>query len=171
MGFRSDPIPESPPVVGEVPSRRAAPPFSTSLTDNDSLADLGSAMVFIRRPDGLMVPITIDFPYNEKMHYVGLNDEVPFTNSWTNHIPNANRRGAYTRDFLGCTWVQGMLRSGTLSVPIFNLPELYRYTGGGQMWVTMANNAFSRIQHRSNGDLEQENGSTAWAGCTRVPAS
>ncbi|KKM86624.1 hypothetical protein LCGC14_1277110 [marine sediment metagenome] len=166
-GFRSDPIPEAPLVVGETPRRRVVTPFSGRLSGNDSKPSSESAMVFIRRPDGLMVPITADFPYTNPMQYVGVSDGVSFKNSWVNYGV-ANRVTSYALDFLGCAFIHGLVKLGTINQEIFFLPELYNDSNGTLVFATVSNSAFARFDHDAAGRVRPLTGSNLWYALSKM---
>lgn len=125
--------------------------FAEALSKNDSLTPgTDKTGLYYRRNDGLMTKISDDFPYSQKTRYVSQDDEPAFENSWVNY-GGVYRQAHFIKDLLGCVWVTGLVKSGTIGAnDIFDLPESYRNTGGSLRWATISNGALGVLDYVSH---------------------
>ena len=66
----------------------------------------------------------IQLPSVEAVHYVGAANQPPFQNGWVNYSATAAQTG-FWRD-RGVVYIGGVVKDGTVGVPIFTLPLGYR---------------------------------------------
>jgi hypothetical protein len=89
-------------------------------------------------------------------HNVGDPGEPAFQNSWVNFA--FDWQGARFRKLpTNVVEVQGLVRSGTINVPIFTLPVGYR-PGNSLIWATLANAASARIDVYPTGVVQWVSG-------------
>jgi len=149
--------------------------FAAVLDNNDSLSpSTDLTALYYRRPDGLMVKLNDDFPYGTKMRHpqsatfpYGDSDEPPLLSSWTNFNYDYDV-SSFTKDFLGCVWVQGLIKSGGIASQAFTLPEGYRNVGGVLRWVAIANAALGLIDVQAPGYVVPAAGSNAYFSLNRA---
>jgi hypothetical protein len=100
-------------------------------------------------------------------HNVGDPGEPAFQNGWVNFA--FDWQGARFRKLTtNVIEVQGLVRSGTINVPIFTLPVGYR-PGNSLIWATMANAVGARIDVYPTGVVQWvSGGSNAFVSLTPI---
>lgn len=139
------------------------------LTTNDSLTPgTDKTGLYYRRNDGLMVQVSDDFPYSRKLRHCystsppyGDVDEPNLENSWVNH-GYTSITAAFIKDFLGCVWMQGLIKGGTITSSALTLPEGYQDTDGRLMFPSISNAALGRNDLRTDGTVTPETGNNAY---------
>ena len=81
-------------------------------------------------------------------------------NGWVNFDVSTDN-ATYYKDSLGWVHIRGVVSSGTISLPIFNLPAGYRPLKN-QHRIEANNNNFAVIVFKPNGDVLVEAGINAW---------
>ncbi len=149
--------------------------FVPVLDENDSITPgIDVSGLYYRLPDGLMVKLNDDFPYGTKTRRpqsltfpYGDSDEPALDASWTN-FSNAYDVSSFTKDFLGCVWLQGVIKSGGIASSAFTLPEGYWNVGGSLRWVAIANAALGLIDVQVSGYVVPAAGSNAYFSLNRA---
>jgi hypothetical protein len=96
----------------------------------------------------------------EDWHYIGEAGELPFENSWENY--GSHSFCAYYKDPLGNVHLKGLVRNGTLGMPVFTLPVGYRPTTRG-IFIVMSQSGTGRLNIDDDGSVEPSSPSvSAW---------
>jgi hypothetical protein len=114
-----------------------------------------------------MVDVYSFLATNEDWHIVGAAGEPAFQNGWVNFDADGSRPARFRKNALGTVFVEGIVKNGTVNVPIFTLPSGYRPRSfaadiNAIIYPCVANSLYGMGLITSTGDLALTTGSNAW---------
>lgn len=84
-----------------------------------------------------------------------------FLNSWVNDASGLFNTAGYYKDQFGRVYLRGLVKTGTVGLPIFNLPAGFR-PAKENVFATVSNGVFADARVEPDGDVVAAAGSNVW---------
>jgi hypothetical protein len=93
----------------------------------------------------------------EAWHEIGAAGQPAFENGWTNYLPGSYATAAYYKDARGTVHLKGLIRSGSATSHVFQLPDGYR-PGVSHIYAGTSDSGAAYVGVDSDGTVREGTG-------------